>query len=103
MSQPEVVVDPTKSVGIDLGLAHFSTLDSGETIENPRFFKAGQDLLARRQRALQRKRRGSNSRKRAKILVQRAHSHIKNQRLDHARKLAKSLFELNDIVCYEDL
>ena len=100
---PEVVIDPTKSVGIDLGLTHFGTLDDGTTIENPRYFRAGQDLLAKRQRALQRKRRGSRSRQRAKILVQRAHTHIKNQRLDHARKLAKSLFESNDIVCYEDL
>ena len=100
---PEVVVDPTKSVGIDLGLTHFGTLDDGTTISNPRFFKAGQDLLARRQCALQRKRKGSRSRQRAKTLVQRAHAHVKNQRLDHARKLAKSLFETNDIVCYEDL
>jgi len=102
-TSPETVVDSTKSVGIDLGLTHFATLDSGETIENPRFFKAGQELLARRQRALQRKRKGSSSRKRAKILVQRAHAHIKNQRLDHARKLAKSLFSRFDVVCYEDL
>jgi len=100
---PKVAADLTKSVGIDLGLTHFATLDSGETIENPRFFKAGQDLLARRQRALGRKRRGSASMRRAKILVQRAHAHIKNQRLDHARKLAKSLFDRFDVVCYEDL
>jgi len=102
-TSPETVVDSTKSVGIDLGLTHFATLDSGETVENPRFFKAGQETLAKRQRKLSRKRRGSRSRQRAKTLVQRAHLHIKNQRLDHARKLAKFLFSRFDVVCYENL
>src|SRR5439155_6111972 len=40
------------SVGIDLGLADFLVTDRGETVPNPRHFRRGEALLARRQRAL---------------------------------------------------
>ena len=41
----EVEEDPcppgTEAVGIDLGLLHFATLSTGETIENPRLYRKG--------------------------------------------------------------
>jgi putative transposase len=100
---PEVSIDPTKSVGIDLGLRHFVTLSNGETIENPRFFRKSEKVLAERQRTLQRKRRGSNSRIVANRLVAKAHLWIRNQRLDFSRKLSKQLFTRFDVIFHEDL
>jgi putative transposase len=91
------------AVGIDLGLTTFATLSNGEEVANPRFLRSGEDLLARRQRSLARKRRGSNSRHRAKRLVARAHEHVRNQRIDFARKEAKKLFDRFDMIAYEDL
>lgn len=91
------------AVGVDVGLEAFATLSNGGRVDNPRFFRQGEDVLARRQQSLSRKRRGSFSRKRAKRLVARAHAHIHNQRLDFARKLAVSLFSRFDLVAHEDL
>ncbi len=100
---PETQVDPTKIVGLDLGLKSFLVLSDGQEVQNPRFFRLGQDILARRQRRLQTKRRGSKSRGRAKTLVGQAHRHVHNQRLDFSRKLAKDLVSRYDVICHEDL
>jgi len=95
--------EPKNHVGIDVGLTSFATLSNGEKVDNPRFFRASEDLLAQRQRSLALKKRGSNSRQRAKKLVARAHQHIRNQRLDFVRKLAVTLFSRYDLVSFEDL
>ena len=99
----KVAVRPDRVTGIDLGLKVFATLSNGDGVPNPRFFRRSEEKLARRQQALARKKRGSSSRRRAKVLVARAYDHIKNQRLDHARKTAKVLFDYYDLIAYEDL
>ena len=92
-----------RAVGIDLGLTSFAVLSDGTDIANPRFFRAGEALLADRQRKLVRKRRGSKSRRTAKLLVAKAHEHVRNQRLNFVRKLACDLFSRFDLVAHEDL
>jgi putative transposase len=99
---------PTKlpvrsTVGVDVGLEAFATLSNGERVDNPRFFRASEDMLARRQQLLARKRRGSNSRRTTKRLVASAHERVRNQRFDFARKLACALFDRFDLVAHEDL
>jgi putative transposase len=94
------VQDP---VGIDMGLESFATLSDGSKVENPRFLRKGEALLARRQRVLQKKKKGSKTRAAARLLVQKAHEHIRNQRLDFARKLSAELLERYDGVFFEDL
>jgi len=95
---------PVKTaVGIDLGLTTFAVLSNGDEVPNPRFLCRGEEVLARRQRALATKTRGSRSRQRAKILISKAHEHIHNQRLDFARKLACETFARFDLVAHEDL
>jgi putative transposase len=96
-------VSPVASVGIDVGLTTFAMLSTGEAIENPRFYRKAEALLTRRQQALARSKRGSKARQRRKQLVAKAHEHIRNQRLDHARKIAVTLFTRFDFVAYEDL
>ena len=99
---------PTKcpistATGVDMGLTNFATLSNGETIPNPRFAERGQERLAKRQQSLSRKQKGSKSRERAKTFVGRAHEHIHNQRLDHARKTAAVLYNTYDLIAHEDL
>jgi putative transposase len=95
---------PVRSaIGIDVGLEAFATLSNGERVENPRFFRASEDVLARRQQSFARKQRGSSSRQRAKQIVARTHEHIRNQRLDFARKLACALYARFDLIAHEDL
>jgi putative transposase len=90
-------------IGLDVGLSSFAALSTGAFVENPRFYRAGEDALARRQQSLSRKRRGSSSRARAKELVRRAHERIRNQRRDFVRKLAATLFSRYDLVAFENL
>jgi putative transposase len=90
-------------IGIDLGLTSLATLSTGEKIPNHRFAERAEDRLARRQRALARKQERSKNRERARILVARAHAHVANQRLDHARKEARRLLDRFDAVAHEDL
>jgi putative transposase len=92
-----------RAIGVDLGLATFAVLSDGGAIQNPRFFREGEKLLADRQRRLALKKRGSRSRQRAKLLVGKAHEHVQNQRLDFSRKLTVDLFSRFDLVAYEDL
>src|SRR5213078_4674948 len=65
-----------ESVGIDLGLIDFLMTDTGEPVPTPQYFRRGEAVLARRQRALARKKRGSKSRHKAKLLVAKAHRHV---------------------------
>ncbi len=73
-------------IGIDLGLLHFATLNTGDTIENPRYARKGAEKLAKAQRALARKKRGSNRRKKAVGRVSRCHRKVRNQRQDFLHK-----------------
>ncbi len=98
------VPDATKpAVGVDLGLEHFATLSDGIHIPNPRHLRTEEAILARRQQALSRKRRGSNRRKKARVLVAKAHRTIRNQRKDFHHKTARALVQTHSRIVVEDL
>ena len=99
---PEKVV-VRSTVGIDLGLSSFATLSDGSKLDNPRFFRNGEATLARRQRELSRKKNGSRGRAIARLLVQKAHLHVRNLRADFLRKLAATLVGRYDCIVHEDL
>ncbi|MDD5591575.1 MAG: transposase [Dehalococcoidales bacterium] len=90
-------------IGIDVGLESFATLSDGAQIENPRHFKKGQSLLKQRQQALSRKVKGSNRRRKARILVAKAHDKIRNQRRDFHYKTANRLIKEYGTICIEDM
>jgi putative transposase len=68
------------ATAIDVGLEYFATLADGSHIDNPRYLREAEDVLARRQRKLQTRKRGSKNRRRAKLLVAKAHRRIRNKR-----------------------
>lgn len=103
LGDPPKKVAVRTAVGIDVGLATFATLSDGTEFSNPRCFRDGESQLARRQRSVARRQKGSRSRKRARLLVARAHEHTRSRRLDHARKLAAVLVAKYDLIAYEDL
>lgn len=100
---PSKSLNPTSNVGIDLGLAKFATFSDGSSVENPRFYRSTEEILKRLNQDLSRKKRGSNSRTRAKERLRRAHARVANQRLDFSRKLAKEVVSKFDVISYEDL
>ena len=91
------------AVGIDVGLEHFATLSTGVHIPNPRHFRRGEVVLAKRQQSLVRKKRGSKSRRRAKVLVARAHRKIQDQRRDFHHKTARHIVQAHGALAVEKL
>ncbi len=92
-----------REVGIDLGLASLIVTSDGDVIGNPRFLRAKERKLARAQRVLSRKQKGSANRARARHRVAVMHRTVRGTRLDHAHKTALRLARDNQAVCAEDL
>jgi putative transposase len=99
----EILPKTDQSIGLDVGLEKFATLSNGEQVDNPRYAKKAQSVIANAQRVLSRKVKGSNTRKKAKAVVAKAHARIANQRKDFAFKLAKDLVNRFDIIAVEKL
>ena len=91
------------AVGIDLGIKEFCITSNGEMISNPKYLKKSLSKLAKLQRELSRKSKGSSNRNKARVKVARLWEHITNQRKDFLQKLSAEIVKNNDIVCIEDL
>jgi putative transposase len=91
------------AVGIDLGITNLVVLSDGTHISNPRHMESGQALVGKRQRSMERKRKGSKRRHRARVLFAMAHAKVRNQRRDHINKIARRLVSSYDLICHEDL
>ena len=90
-------------IGLDLGIKDFCITSDGEMISNPKYLKKSLNKLAKLQRELSRKSKGSSNRNKARIRVARLQEHIANQRKDFLHKLSTKIVKNNDIVCIEDL
>jgi putative transposase len=89
--------------GIDMGVAWFLTTSRGAHVPNPRHLPTAAGKLADAQRALARKRRGSERRRKAVARVAELHAKIRRQRLDFAHKTALSLVRDYDLIAHEAL
>ncbi len=92
-----------EAVGIDLGLLHFATLSTGETIENPRHYRKAEQRLERLQQALSRKKRGSHRRRKAVKQVAKAHRKVANQRRDFLHRQSRKLVKAYGTMVFEEL
>ena len=90
-------------VGIDLGIKDFLIDSNGNKIENPHYYLKGQKKIAKLQKQLSRKPKGSKNRDEARLKLAKLSEHVSNQRNDFQHKLSKKLVEENDIICCESL
>jgi putative transposase len=90
-------------VGIDLGLAHFATLSSGEKITAPEALCRHEARLAALQRRLAKKQRGSGNRAKARCKVARLHGAIADIRRDFLHQLSTRLINKNQVIAVESL
>lgn len=100
---PERLPPVHRAVGIDLGLTTLATLSTGETIANPRPLVAAQSRLAKAQRDLARKRKGSVRRAVAKLKVAKLHARVVDTRADFLHKVTTDLVRRFDVIAIEDL
>ena len=90
-------------VGLDMGIKSFAVSSDGTEYTNPKYLQQSEKKLARLQRQLSRKTRGSANWNRARIKVARLYEHIANQRLDMQHKLSTQIVRQHDTICIEDL
>ncbi|MDA8393193.1 MAG: transposase [Actinomycetota bacterium] len=102
---PDIAENPTwRSTGLDVGLTTFATTeDERHDITNPRHGRAAAKALARSQRNMARKTKGSNHRAKCRHQVARAHARVANQRADFHHKAARALLCSYDRIGVEDL
>ena len=103
IEEPKYVKPKFDACGFDLGLKDFGIFDSGEVIENPRYFRTSQIKLAKEQRKLSHCTKGSKGYKKQKIKVAKVHEKIKNQRKDFQHKWSRRIVNENQIIISEDL
>src|SRR5205823_1113717 len=90
-------------IGIDVGLQSFLTDSEGNTVPNPRFYRASQRTLRRKQRTMCRRKKGSHRQRKAARNVAKTHLKIDRQRRDHHIKVAKQYAEHYQLIAVEDL
>ena len=89
--------------GIDLGIEAFATLSDGTRIFSPGWYRKAERALKTAQRRVSRRKRGSNRRRKAIVLLAKAHQTVRRQRQDFHHKAARALVQQYDTIYHEDL
>lgn len=92
-----------RQIGIDLGIKDFAITSNGIKYQNPKYLQQSLDKLARLQRELSRKPKGSKRHEKARIKVARCYEHITNQRKDYLNKISTHLIKDYDVIAVESL
>jgi putative transposase len=107
ISCAEVSIEPLPATGhetgIDVGLKVFLITADGEVVENPRHHRKAEQQLAKAQRHVTRRTKGSHRRRMAVALLKRKHQHVQRQRRDFHHKTALALLRQYDVVYLEDV
>ena len=90
-------------VGMDAGITSLVSLSTGQKVANPEHERKDRAKLAKAQRGLSRKRKGSANRAKARKKVARVHARITDRRQDFLHKLTTRLVRENQVVVIEDL
>ncbi|MFE3719073.1 RNA-guided endonuclease InsQ/TnpB family protein [Streptomyces cyaneofuscatus] len=92
-----------KAVGLDLGLTALVTLDDGEKMDHPRLLRKYGAKIAKLQRSLHRKKRGSKNREKARQEIVRLYALIGDVHRDALDQLTTRLVRENQVLVVEDL
>jgi putative transposase len=101
---PMEPLPPTgEETGIDVGLKVFLITAGGEIVENPRHYQQAEKRLAKAQRRVSHRKKGSKRRRKAIALLKRKHQKVQRQRTDFHHKTARLLLQRYDTIYLEDL
>ena len=92
-----------KQVGLDLGVKDFVITSDGSVFENKHFFKKEEKRIARLQRQLDRKKKGSNNRDKQRIRLARAFERLTNKKENYIHSVVNEILKSYDVVFMEDL
>jgi putative transposase len=97
------MIDFSKAIGIDVGIKKFAYDSDGHQTPNPLNLKKMLKPLARIQRKIARRQKGSQNRKKAVKFYQIIHERIMNRRKDFQHKLSTQYAKNHDVVFVEKL
>lgn len=92
-----------KQVGIDLGVKDFVITSDGFVFENKHFFKKEEKKIARLQRKLSRKKKGSNNRNKQRIRLAKVYERLSNKKENYIHFVVNEILKSYDVVFMEDL
>lgn len=95
--------DINNAIGLDYASSGLFVDSNGRRGTNHKFYREAQEKLAKEQRKLSRKAKGSKNYYKQLRKTNKIHRHIANQRNDNLHKLSTEIANLYDVVCVEDL
>lgn len=99
----KIVPNINNSIGIDYMSNGLGMTSNGEILSQHRYFRESQSKLAKEQRKLSSKKKGSKNFYKQKQKVNKVHEHIRNQRFDRAHKLSRMLVDKYDLIAFEGI
>lgn len=99
----EVTPHLNNTIGIDMGLKAFLVDSQGEEVKIPQYYRQAQKQLRVKQKAVSRKVKGSNRRRKAVKKLAKQHQKVANTRKDFHHKTANDLLKKYDVVAHEKL
>ena len=82
-------------IGMDMGLNSFIAMSDGTKIQKPKFLQEKKKRLARWQRIVARRKKGSKRRARAKLKLQKEWAYVANESDDFTHKLSNKMVNLD--------
>jgi putative transposase len=92
-----------KTIGIDLGISNVVITSDGFKFGSPKFTRKYEKKLAKKQRILAKKKKGSKNKEKARLAVAKVHAKITDSRMDFTHKLTTQLINENQVICVETL
>lgn len=92
-----------KTVGVDLGIKTLAVCSDGMVFDNPKSAAKYANKLAKAQRKLSKKKKGSANFKKQKRIVAKIHEKITNVRMDFTHKMTAKLIKENQLIGIETL
>jgi putative transposase len=97
----EPLPETGKETGIDVGLKVFLITADGQLVANPRHYRTAERELKKAQQRVSKRKKGSNRRKKAVLVLAKKHQHVRRQRTDFHHKTALALVRVYDTVYHE--
>lgn len=95
--------EDAKALGIDFAMRGMAVFSDGSRAEYPGYYRLAQERLARDQRRLSKRKKGSRNYEKQKRRVALRHEKIRNQRKDYLHKLSRDLADRYDVIAVEDI
>lgn len=96
----QTTIEPSQTLGIDLGIRHLLKLSDGTEINNPAHLTKASQRLAIAQKIFARKQKQSKNHQKQKLAVARIYEKVRHQRLDFQHKITHELICKNHATSY---